>query len=58
MKTLSATELAVLRRFVRDTLEIIENDVEGITLDLEDGALASAQILDIIIPTEYNEATD
>lgn len=55
MKTLSATELAVLRRFIRDVQSVVETDVEGVTLDLEDGLFACAQILDVVIVPEEDE---
>jgi hypothetical protein len=48
MKTLSATELAVLRRFIKDVIEVIQCDDTGITYDLDDGAAASAEILGIV----------
>lgn len=48
MKTLSATELSVLRRFIKDVIEVISYDDTGVTYDLDDGAAASAEILGII----------
>ena len=59
VKTLSATELSVLRRLVRDVLETVRYDDTGVTFDLEDGALASAEILDIIaIDPDLDETLD
>jgi hypothetical protein len=58
MKILSATELSVLRRFIKDVLETINYDDTGVTLDLEDGALASAEILDIVMIDPYLEDDD
>jgi len=55
MKALSATELSVLRGFLRDVYEVVENDVEGITLDLEDGLYASAEILGMLLVPEPEE---
>ena len=49
MVALSATELALLRGFVRDTWEIIQSDIEGITLELEVGCLQAAEILGIVL---------
>jgi hypothetical protein len=48
LKTLGATELAILRGFVRDVLETINYDDTGVTDDLYDGALRSAEVLGII----------
>ena len=59
MKTLSATELSVLRRFVRDVLEVMNYDDTGVTYDLEDGALASAEILNIVaVDPDMDETLD
>lgn len=48
MKTFGATELAVLRGFVRDVLRTCELDTEGITTDLYDPAMQAAEILGIV----------
>lgn len=45
MVTLSATELALLRGFVRDVLETCEFDDTGVTADLYDSALTAGEIL-------------
>ena len=59
VKTLSATELSVLRRFVRDVLEVMNYDDTGVTYDLEDGALASAEILNIVaVDPDMDETLD
>lgn len=55
LKTLSATELSVLRRFLRDAYEIMQSDVEGVTLELEDGLFASAEILGILLVPDVEE---
>ena len=55
MKNLSATELAVLRQFLRDTYAVMEEDVEGVTFELEDGLLASAEILGIVLAPDSND---
>ena len=55
VKNLSATELAVLRQFLRDTYAVMEEDVEGVTFELEDGLLASAEILGIVLAPDSND---
>ena len=54
MKTLTVPELAVLRGFVRDVFSTIENDDTGVSWDLEDQALAAADILEMHEP-EYDD---
>lgn len=48
MKTFGATELALLRGFVRDVLNTITYDDTGITDELYDSALQCAEILGIV----------
>lgn len=48
MKTLGATELASLRRFVREVLTTCEADVEGLFIDVYDSALEAAEILGVV----------
>ena len=48
MKTFGATELAILRGFVRDVLSTINYDDTGVTDDLYDSALSCAEILGIV----------
>ena len=48
LKTLGATELAILRGFVRDVLTTINYDDTGATDDLYDAALQCAEILGIV----------
>ena len=58
MKTLSATEMAVLRRFIKDVIEVIQYDDTGITYDLDDGAAAAAEILGIIYVSVQEDDDD
>lgn len=46
-KYLTPAEVYDLREFVLDVLNIIKSDVEGVTLDLEEGAQTAAEILGI-----------
>lgn len=46
-KRLTPAELYDLREFVLDVINIINSDVEGVTLDLEEGAKVAAEILGI-----------
>ena len=48
LKTYGATELAILRGFVRDVLETITYDDTGVTDDLYDSALRAAEVLGIV----------
>jgi len=48
VKTFGATELAILRGFVRDVLETINYDDTGVTDDLYDAALRAAEVLGIV----------
>lgn len=66
MKTLGATELAILRGFVRDVFRVIEVDDTGTSDDLYDGVMKAAEILgmheipfssyeDEIVDEDYDE---
>jgi hypothetical protein len=48
MLNLGASELAILRQFVREVLETIELDDTGVTDDLYEGALNASEILGLI----------
>lgn len=48
MVMLGATELAHLRRFVKEVLTICEADVEGMVSDLYDPAIQAAEILGVV----------
>lgn len=59
MKQLGATELAVLRGFVRDVLRTCELDDTGTTDDLYDAGLQAAEILGIVeVPFVEDENED
>jgi hypothetical protein len=53
--TLSATELALLRGFVRDVLETCDADYDGVTWGLEDQAKVAAEILKMIPPPKVDD---
>lgn len=48
MKTLGATELSLLRGFIRDVLEICEYDDTGVSNDLYDPAMQCAELLGMV----------
>lgn len=48
MLNLGASELAILRQFVKDVLQTIEYDDTGVTDELEDPAKTCAEILKMI----------
>jgi hypothetical protein len=59
MKILSATELSVLRNFVKEVIEVTKYDDTGVTMDLDDGAQAAAEILGIVyVPEDGGEFND
>lgn len=55
MKTLGATELSILRGFVRDVLEICNYDDTDVTVDLYEPALQCAELLGMAVERQFDE---